>query len=92
MWMVNYFPFLLLMSVLHVKASSVKMHSSPSVIPSPEFLEAFALQFQKEGIMIALPEVMSNWLVLSQIKHFRYKRIFKQTVSHNAVIELFSVN
>ena len=57
---------LLLMSALHVQPSS------SSVIPSPEVLEAFVVEFQKEGITIVLPENKSNkWPLLSQIKHFR---------------------
>ena len=30
------------------------------VMPSPKFLEAFALKFQTEGIRVALPDEQSN--------------------------------
>ena len=50
--------------------------SSSWIIPSSEFLEAFAAEFQIEGIMIALPEIKSNkWHLQSTIRHFRYRKI-----------------
>ena len=66
------FHLMLQMSVFH----EIVRPSSSWVIPSPEFLEAFAADFQRDGILIALPEIKSNnWQLLSIIKHFRYKKL-----------------
>ena len=62
---------ILLMGVFHV----IVRQSSSWIIPSSEFLEAFADEFQREGIMIVLPKIESNkWQLQAIIKHFRYRK------------------
>ena len=67
--------------ILHLMLQMCVFHdivrpSSSWVIPSSEFLEAFAAEFQIEGIRIAVPEIKANeWHLQSIIKHFRYRKI-----------------
>ena len=43
------------------------------VMPSPQFLEAFAMKFQTDGIRVALPEENSNRHgIPALMKHLRY--------------------
>ena len=47
--------------------------SSARVIPSPQFLDAFASTFQKKSIQIALPDKNTNIHgLISLVKHFRH--------------------
>ena len=68
MFGIGIFHFILLMSVFHETVTP----SSSWIIPPTEFLEAFAEEFQREGILIILPEIKSNkWHLQSIVKHFR---------------------
>ena len=57
--------------IMTLGALLVKLSSS-MVVPSPTFIEAFASEFQSEGVIFTLPDDYSkNSFLLGQVKHFR---------------------